>query len=95
MTTTVIDPANLQSAPPPEGPAKDAKPADVPKAKEGGNIPPPPPPNNTPPAVSVPPAGPPATARAGASPALPSFPTIENDASIFLSIDSLQALLLA
>jgi uncharacterized repeat protein (TIGR01451 family) len=57
VTTTVIDPANLQSAPPPEGPAKDAKPADVPKAKEGGNIPPPPPPNNTPPAVSVPPAG--------------------------------------
>jgi uncharacterized repeat protein (TIGR01451 family) len=57
VTTTVIDPANLQSAPPPAGGAKDAKPADVPKEKEGGNVPPPPPPNNTPPTISAPPPG--------------------------------------
>jgi uncharacterized repeat protein (TIGR01451 family) len=61
VTTTVIDPANLQSAPPPAGGAKDAKPADVPQGKPGDNVPPPPPaPMNPPPAVSAPPAsGPP------------------------------------
>jgi uncharacterized repeat protein (TIGR01451 family) len=56
VATTVIDPANLQSAPPPGGGGKDAKPADVPKEKEGGNVPPPPPPpNGPPPAISAPP----------------------------------------
>jgi hypothetical protein len=60
VATTVIDPANLQSAPPPVGGAKDVQPPPKEKGKEGDNIPPPPPPNmESPPAVAAPPANPP------------------------------------